>query len=92
MLMTNHKAAKLSEPGSGSFYNPSAFVAEELESIFIAPSLIVLSLLRNQLNASPFEPFAERVGIVAAVGYDALRLLPRPTSEQRDADLRDRGF
>jgi hypothetical protein len=92
MLKMNQQAGRLSEPGNGSFYNPSALVAVELAPLFIAPSLIVLSLRRNQFNDSPFEPFAERVGNVAVDVYDALRLLPRPASGQWDADLRDRGF
>ena len=63
-----------------------------LGSIFITPSLIVLPVRRNQFDASPFEPFAERVGVVVAVGYDTFRLLPRPTSGPRDSDFRDCRF
>ena len=90
--MTNQRAVKFSEPRIGSFDDPTALVVVELASIIIAPSLIVLPLRRNQFKASPFQQFAGRAGIVAADGYDALRLLPRRASGRRDADLRDRGF
>jgi len=92
MLMTNQQAAKLSEPCIGSLYNPSAFVAAEFAAIFRAPSLVVLSIRRNQVDAALLEPFAQRVGVVAAVGYDARRLLPRAASWPGDVDFGDRGF
>jgi hypothetical protein len=88
-LVTYPQAVQLSEPDIGSFYNPSALVEAELASIFIVPTLIVLPLQCDLFNASPLEPFAEWVGVVAAVGYDMLRLLPRPTSGLRDSDFRD---
>jgi hypothetical protein len=77
MLMTNQQAAKLSEPRIGSFQDPSAFISAELSAIFIAPSLVVLPVRRNQFNTALFEALAQRIGVVAAVSYDALQFLPR---------------
>jgi hypothetical protein len=73
MLVTNQQSAKLPEPCIGSFHNPSAFVAAELAAIFIAPQFVVLPIGRNQFDTSFLEPLAQRIGIVTAVGYDALR-------------------
>jgi hypothetical protein len=92
MLVTNQQSAKLSEPCVGSFHNPSALVSAELAAIFIAPQFVVLSVRRNQFDTSFLEPLAQRVGVVAAVGYDAFRLLPRTAARPGDADFGDRGF
>ena len=92
MLVTNQQSAKLPEPCIGSLHNPSALVAAKLAAIFMAPQFVVLSIRRNQFDSSFLEPFAQRVGVVAAVGYDALRLLPRTAPGARNADFCDRGF
>ena len=92
VLMTNRKSAKLSEPRIGPFNDPPTLVAAEFAPIFIAPSLVVLPVRHNQFNSALFQPLAQRIGIVAAVGYDALRLLPRVASWPRDADFGECGF
>jgi len=92
MLMTNQKAAKLSKPRIGSFHDPSALVTAQFAPILIAPQFVVLSVRNNQVNPAFFEPLAQRIGIIATVGYDALRLLTRAASWPWDADLRDGGF
>jgi len=92
VLVTNQQSAKLPEPCIGSLHNPSALVAAKLAAIFMAPQFVVLSVRRNQFDSSFLEPFAQRVGVVAAVGYDALRLLPRTAPGARNADFCDRGF
>ena len=47
---------------------------------------------RNQINAALFEPLAKLIGVIATVGYDALRLLAWAASRPGDADFRDCGF
>jgi hypothetical protein len=42
ILMTNQQAAKLSDPNTGSLYDPAEFVAAYLASILIAPPFVVL--------------------------------------------------
>jgi hypothetical protein len=92
MLMTNQQAAKLSEPRIGSFYDPSTLVSTEFPAVLIAPPLVVLSVRRNQINAALFEPLAKWIGVIATVGYDALRLLARAASWPWGADFRDCGL
>ena len=77
MLVTNQQSSKLPEPSISSFHDPSALVAAQLSAIFIAPQFVVLPIRRNQFDTSVLESLAQWVGVVAAVGYDALRLLPR---------------
>jgi hypothetical protein len=43
-------------------------------------------------NREDAEPLSQRVGFVAAVGYDALRLLPRTAAQPGDADFGDCGL
>ena len=92
MLVTNQQSAKLPEPCIGSFHNPSALVAAEFAAIFIAPQFVVLPIWGNQFDASFLEPFAQRVGVVAAVGYDGFRLFPWAAFRPGDADFGDCGL
>ena len=92
MLVTNQQSAKLPEPCIGSFHNPSALVAAEFAGIFIAPQFVVFPIWGNQFDASFLEPFAQRVGVVAAVGYDAFRLFPWAAFRPGGADFGDCGL
>jgi len=92
MLVTNQQSAELPEPRIGSFHDPSALVAAELAANFIAPQFVVLPVRRDQLNASLLESLAQWIGVVAAVRYDAFRLLPRPSARPGYADFGDCGF
>jgi hypothetical protein len=90
--MTNEEPAELTEPGVGAFDNPASFVASELPSVFVSPALAVLAVRHDEVDASLFEPFAERVGVVGAVRDHAFRLLSRTALGTRDFDLGERGF
>ena len=90
--MTNQQAAELTQPGIGSLHNPAAFVTPHFASIFIAPSLVVLPIGRNQLNGPFLQSLAQRIGVVASISNYALGLLPRPAFRAWDADFGERGF
>ena len=92
MLVTNQQSAELPKPRIGSLHDPSALIATKLAAIFIAPQLVVLPVGRNQFDPSLLEPLAQWIGVLAAVGYDAFRLLPRTPARPGDADLGDCGF
>jgi len=92
MFVTNQQSAELPEPCIGSFHDPSALIAAELAAIFIAPQFVVLPVRRDQFNTSLPESLAQWIGVVAAVGYDALRLLPRTAAWPGDADFGDCGL
>ena len=87
MLVTNQQSAELPEPCIGSFHDPSALVAAELAAIFIAPQFVFLPVRRDQFDASLLESLAQWIGVVAAVRYDAFRLLPRTAVRPGDADF-----
>lgn len=75
--MSDQQASKPAQPRIGSLDDPPAFVPPQFTSVLVAPLFVVLPVRHNQFNATLLEPLAQRVGIVATVGYDALRLLPR---------------
>ena len=92
MLMTNQQPAELTKPGVGSLDYPTANVTSQFTSIFVAPLLVVLSVGRNEVDASLLQPLPQGVGVVAAVSDYPLRLLSRPPLRARDADFGQRGF
>jgi len=92
MLVTNQQSAELPEPCIGSLHDPSALVAAKLSAIFIAPQFVILPVRRDQFDTPLLESLAQWIGVVAAVGYDALRLLPRTTARTGDADFGDCGL
>src|ERR1035437_9147316 len=92
MFMTDQQSSELTEPGVGSLHNPAALITPQFAPIFVAPSLIVLAVGRNQFNASLLQALTQWVGVVAAVGDHALRLLPRAAFPAWDPDFGERGF
>lgn len=68
MVATNQQSAELSESCIGSFRNPSELVAVKLAANFIASSLVVVPVRRNQFNTLLLELLAQRAGVVAAIG------------------------
>ena len=90
--MAYEQAAKLAKPCVGSFDDPPALVVAQFAPIFITPKFVVFPIGRDQLNASPFQPFPQRVRVVGPVGDHSLRLLPRAAFASRDADFGERGF
>src|ERR1700693_4812833 len=92
MLMADQQAAELTEPGVGSLYNPSALITPQFAPIFVAPSLVVLAVGRNQFNPSLLQALTQWVGVVAAVGDHARGLLPRAAFPAWYADFGERGF
>jgi len=92
MLVSDQQPAELTKPGIGSLYDPTSLIAAQLAAIFVSPTLVVLPVRRDQFDATFLQPFAERVGVVAAVGDHALGLLPWPSLRAWDADFGERGF
>ena len=90
--MSDQQASKLPQPSIGSLDDPAPLVPSQFTSVLVAPLLVVLPVRHNQFNAALLEPLTKRVGIVATVGYDALRLLPRSASRPGDADFGECGF
>jgi len=72
--MTHQESAELAEPGVGSFDDPAAFVASELSAVFVAPVPTVLAIRHDEVDTALCEPFAQRIGVVGAVGDYAFGL------------------
>src|SRR3974390_2153608 len=92
VLMANQQSAELTEPCIGSLDNPATFIASEFAPIFITPRLVVLPVRRDQLDSALLQSLAQRVGVVAPIGNDALGFLPRTAFRARHADFVERGF
>jgi hypothetical protein len=90
--MSNEESAELAEPSAGAFDNPAALVASELPAVLVAPELAVLPVWNDEFDAAPGQPFAQRIGVIGAVGNHAFRLLPRTAFGTGDFDLGERGF
>ena len=92
MFMANQQPAELTEPRVGAFDDPAAFVSSQLASVLVAPELAVLAIRNDEVDAPLLQPFAQRVGVVGAVGDHPFRLLSRTAFAAGDADLLKRGF
>jgi hypothetical protein len=90
--MANEKSAELTEPCIGSFDDPAALVASEFPAVFVLSFLAVLAVRNDEVDASFLQPFAQRVGVVGAVGDHPFRLLSRSAFGPGDLDLGERGF
>ena len=84
MFMTDQQSSELTEPGVGSLYNPAALITPQFAPIFVAPSLVVLPVGRNQFNPSLFQSLTQWVGVVAAVGDHAVGPLAGTSGETGD--------
>src|ERR1700678_3961666 len=90
--MSNKESAELTEPGIGAFDDPASFIAPELPAVFVLSLLVIFPARNDEVEASFCQPFAQRIGVVGAVGDHAIRLLPRTAFGTRDFDFGERGF
>jgi len=90
--MANQQSAKLAEPSVGSLHNPTTLVTPQLPSILIAPTLVVLPVGHNQVDAALTAALAQRVRIVSGIGDHSFRLLSRTALGSRHLDLGECGF
>jgi hypothetical protein len=90
--MANQESAELTEPGVGTFDDPASFVTPEFSAVLVAPELAVLAIGNDEVDAALGQPFAQRIGVVGAIGDHTFRPLPRPAFGTRDFDFGERGF
>jgi hypothetical protein len=90
--MASEESAELTKPCVGALDDPSPLVSPEFASILVAPELAVLAVWNDEVDASLLQAFAQRVGVVGAVGDHPFRLLPGATFGARDFDFSERGF
>ncbi len=75
--MANQESSKLAEPGVGALDDPAAFIAPKPSDVPVPAVFAVAAVRDNEFDAALFEPLAQRVGVVGAVGNHAFGLLPR---------------
>ena len=92
--MAHDKPAEVAEPCEGTFHGPPTLIAAQRSTILGRGLAPVLTMRCDQLDAAPRQVLAQRIAIVAAVGDEANRLLPRPPSSMPSsyADARERRF
>jgi hypothetical protein len=86
-------AAEVLQPGVGAFDFPALAVAAELSFIFKSAMAVVAAVRSDQFCAAPFQPRAQRVGVVAAIGNHAPQAGARAsTATARHFHLFERAF
>jgi hypothetical protein len=90
--MTHEESAELTKPGVGALDDPAALISSEFSSVLVAPVLAVLAVGNDEVDAPLFEPFAQGIGVVGAVGDYAFGLLTRTAFGARDLDCGERGL
>ena len=86
-------AAEVLQPCVGSFDFPSLAVAAKLSFIFKSTMAVVAAVRSDQLCAAPFQPRAQRVGVVTAIGNHAFEAGARAsTATARHFHLFERAF
>ena len=91
-IVTNDQAAEVSQPGEGAFHGPAPPVSTERPAVLGRRLAPILAVRGNQLDAAPGQLLAQRITVVAPVGDQAFRLLPRTASTMATpyADRRER--
>ena len=90
--MADQQSAELTEPCVGALDDPAAFVSPELPSVLVFSPLVILAVRNDEVDAALLEPFAQRVGVVGAVGDYPFRLRSRTSLGTGDLDFGERGF
>ncbi len=76
-VIANHQAPEVAQPGEGTFYGPPPLVTAQRSTVLRRRFASILPMRDDQLNAAPGQLLAQGVTVVAPVGDQAERLLPR---------------
>ncbi len=76
-VVAHHQSAEVAEPSESPFYGPSPFVAPQRPAVLRGGLATILAMRDDQLDAAPGQLLPQRVTVVAAVGDEAFRFLPR---------------
>jgi hypothetical protein len=79
-VVAHHQPAEVAEPGEGAFNGPASSIAAQRSTVLRRRFAPILPMRRDQLDAARRQLRAQRVTIVAPVGDEANRLLPRTPS------------
>ena len=90
---TDLDAAKVLQPCVGAFDFPAPPVSAQFAFVLEAAVADVFPVGNNQFCVPFVEPHSERVGIVAAIGYDSIEMRARTSATlTRDFHLGNRAF
>src|SRR5437899_7414852 len=76
-VVAHHQSAEVAEPGDGAFHRPPPLTAPQGPAVLRRGLATILAMRNDQLDAAPGQLLAQRVTVVATVGDEAFRLLPR---------------
>src|SRR2546425_49561 len=76
-VVAPHQSAEVAEPGEGAFPRPPPLIAPQRPAVLRRGLATILAMRNDQLDAAPGQLLAQRVTVVATVGDEAFRLLPR---------------
>jgi len=88
--MTHKESAKLPETSVGAFDDPSAFVSPGPAPVFIRSELVGV-VWDDRVDATFFQTFAQRTGVVSAAGDHPFPFLSRTAFCTRNADFGEHG-
>lgn len=92
MFIANHQSPKVCDPGDASFHLPAALVSPQLPPV-LGRRLDAVGLVRaDQVDASPLQPFSQRIRIGDVIVDQPLRLAPGTAATPGDFDLLQRGL
>src|SRR3989454_2302315 len=76
-VVAHHQSEEVAEPGDGAFHRPPPLTAPKGPAVLRRGLATILAMRNDQLDAAPGQLLAQRVTVVATVGDEAFRLLPR---------------
>src|SRR5580698_493398 len=93
-IVTHNESAEIAKPSESALHGPASFVAAQRSAVLRGRLAPVFAVRHDQLDAACRQLPAQRIAIVAAVGNQAKRLLPRTPGSMPSsyADARQRCF
>src|SRR3990172_7798211 len=79
-VLPHLEPTEVAEPGEGALDFPAPPIPPQLAAVLVRLLSFIPAVRRNQLDAAPSQPSAQRITIVAAIGNDPPRPHPRPSA------------
>ncbi|SRR5579875_985044 len=89
-IVAHDQATEVPQPGEGALDRPASLVAPEHTAVLRRLAVAVRAMRRDQQDAPPSQPLAQRVAVIALVGNHPHRFLPR-TARPMPPAYADRG-
>jgi len=76
-VVTHDQAAEVSDPGDGTFHDPSPLVASQSPTVLRRRFASILAMRGDQFGAATSQLLTQRIAVIAAVADEARQLLSR---------------